>query len=146
VKRRLSDEDFEELLAFRTELRRFLRWSEGQAKATGLTPAQHQLLLAVRGHPDDRGPTVGDIANYLLLRPHSVVGLLDRAEAAGLVTRNRVDEDGRVVRVALTSLAKERLNRLTALHLDELSRLTPSLNRLTRGLGDATHLRRRAAR
>ena len=144
MKRRLSDEDFEELLAFRTELRRFLRWSEGQAKAAGLTPAQHQLLLAVRGHPDDRGPTVGDIADYLLLRPHSVVGLLDRAEAAGLVTRNRVDEDGRVVRVALTSLAKERLNRLTALHMDELSRLTPSLNRLTRGLGDATALRRRA--
>ncbi len=144
MKRQLSNDDFEELLAFRTELRRFLRWSEGQAKSAGLTPAQHQLLLAVRGHDDDRGPTVGDIANYLLLRPHSVVGLLDRAEAAGLVTRHRVDDDGRVVRITLTSLAKQRLNRLTALHLDELRRLAPSLNRITRGLGDPGVLARRA--
>ena len=36
----LSPEDFQHLLAFRTSLRRFLHWSQTQAKAVGLTPAQ----------------------------------------------------------------------------------------------------------
>ena len=71
---RLRDADYEDLLSLRTGLRRFLRWSEQQAEAAGLTPAQHQLLLAVRGHADPRGPTVGEVADYLLLRHHSAVG------------------------------------------------------------------------
>src|SRR5579884_1551505 len=80
---RLSDADYRRLLQLRTRLRGFLHWSEAQAKAGGLTPAQHQLLLAVRGHDDPRGPTMGDIADYLYLRPHSAVGLVDRADQAG---------------------------------------------------------------
>ena len=79
---RLPDADYEDLLTLRTGLRRFLRWSEQQAEAAGLTPAQHQLLLTIRGHPDRRGPTVGEVADYLLLRHHSAVGLVDRAVAA----------------------------------------------------------------
>ncbi len=81
----LSDEDFAELLRFRDALRRFLRWSEARAKEAGLTPAQHQLLLAIRGHDGD--PTIGDVADHLLLRHHSVVELVDRAERGGLVHR-----------------------------------------------------------
>ena len=54
-----ADEEYTKLLAFRTGLRQFLRWSEDQAATVGLTPAQHQLLLAIRGHPDSRGPSVG---------------------------------------------------------------------------------------
>ncbi len=98
----LSDEAYEQLLALRTGLRRFQRWSEQQARAAGLTPAQHQLLLAIRGHPDPRGPTVGEVADYLLLRHHSTIGLVDRAEEAGLVTRTRDEHDQRVVRLGLT--------------------------------------------
>ena len=82
---RLRDADYEDLLILRTGLRRLMRWSEQQALAAGLTPAQHQLLLAVRGHADPRGPTVGEVADYLLLRHHSAVGLVDRAVSAGLV-------------------------------------------------------------
>ena len=84
-----TDEDYRRLLELRTGLRRFLRWSEQHAEAAGLTPAQHQLLLAIRGHDDPRGPTVGDVAGYLMLRHHSAVGLVDRAEKAGLITRGR---------------------------------------------------------
>ena len=62
---KLSRNDFARLLAFRTDLRRFERWSERQARAVGLSPAQHQLMLAVKGHDDRRGPTVGEIADYL---------------------------------------------------------------------------------
>jgi len=83
----LSDRQYADLLAFRVALRRFLHWSEQAAEAEGLTPAQHQLLLAVRGHGQSQGPTVSDVAGYLLVRHHSAVGLIDRAEAMGLVAR-----------------------------------------------------------
>ena len=63
-----GEPDYRALLAFRTALRRFNRWSEAQAEAAGLTAAQHQLLLAVKGHDDSRGPTIGDVAEHLLLR------------------------------------------------------------------------------
>src|SRR5437588_9013738 len=97
----LTDADYENLLAFRTGMRKFLNWSETRARAAGLTPAQHQLLLAVRGHPGDSLPTVGDLADYLLLRHHSTVELIDRAEAAGLVRRMRDEGDGRIIRILL---------------------------------------------
>jgi DNA-binding MarR family transcriptional regulator len=63
-----TDQDYQRLLELQTGLRRFLRWSGQQASAAGLTPAQHQLLLAIRGHPDPRGPAIGDVANHLLVR------------------------------------------------------------------------------
>lgn len=120
----LPDDVYSRLLTFRTRLRRFERWSADQAQAAGLTPAQHQLLLAVRGHADSRGPTVGDIAEYLLLRHHSAGELIQRAEAAGLVTRIRDSEDQRVIRLRLTDTAAQCLQALTELHLHELERFT----------------------
>lgn len=134
AQRRLQDEDYTRLLQFRTGLRRFLRWSERKASETGLTPAQHQLLLAVRGHPDPRGPTVGDIADYLCLRHNSAVGLVDRAEQAGLVRRHPDPSDHRVVRLTLTRRGADRLERLTELHLEELARLAPRLRPIWDGL------------
>ena len=128
---RLTSEDYENLLAFRTGLRRFLRWSETQAREVGLTPAQHQLLLAIKGHPGTDPPAVGDLAEYLLLRPHSTVELIDRAEAAGLVERWGDDGDGRITRVRLTTGGAERLDQLASAHLDELRRLAPILDQLT---------------
>jgi DNA-binding MarR family transcriptional regulator len=130
----LDQQDYERLLAFRTGLRRFLSWSGQQAEAAGITPAQHQLLLAVRGHPDLRGPTIGEIAGYLLVRHHSAVELIDRAEAAGLVARRADSEDGRTVRVALTADGRKRLERLAAAHLEELDRMTSQLHTLWAGL------------
>ena len=130
----LDQQDYERLLAFRTGLRRFLSWSGQQAEAAGITPAQHQLLLAVRGHPDQRGPTIGDIAGYLLVRHHSAVELIDRAVTAGLVARQADSEDGRTVRIVLTADGKKRLERLAASHLEELDRLTSRLHTLWAGL------------
>jgi len=130
----LTDEEYQRLLEFRTGIRRFLHWSEQQANEVGLTGTQHQLLLAIRGHPDPQGPTVGDIANYLLLRHHSAVGLVDRAEDAGLVTRVPDRGDQRVVRCKLTALGARRVRQLSRLHLEELSRVAPRLRALWTGL------------
>ncbi len=131
---RLEQHDYERLLAFRTGLRRFLAWSGQQAEAAGITPAQHQLLLAIRGHPDPRGPTIGEVAGYLLVRHHSAVELIDRAVAAGLVVRRTDGEDGRTVRVTLTRLGADRLEQLAASHLEELDRLNSQLHSLWAGL------------
>ena len=126
----LSDRQYADLLAFRVALRRFLHWSERAAEAEGLTPAQHQLLLAVRGHTESQGPTVSDVAGYLLVRHHSAVGLIDRAEAMGLVARRADADDHRVVRVRLTVRGRRRLDALTTNHLEELRRVRPALQAL----------------
>jgi len=130
----LDDADYRRLLQFRTGLRRFLRWSEEQAERAGLTPAQHQLLLAVRGHDGDSGPTIGDVAGYLMLRHHSAVGLVDRAVKAGLVERQEDAGDRRIVRLRLTSLGERTLQQLSAAHLEEIKRLAPRIRDLTQGL------------
>jgi DNA-binding MarR family transcriptional regulator len=126
-------EDFEHLLAFRTSLRRFQRWSEDQAKAAGLTHVQHQLLVAVKGHPGGLPPTVRDLAGYLLLRHHSTVELVDRAEAAGLVRRVADSRDARLVRVRLTPKGDRILTDLTPAHLVELHSLAAVLDELVTG-------------
>jgi DNA-binding MarR family transcriptional regulator len=125
---RLTQRDFERLLDFRVSLRRFQHWSEEQAQSAGLTHVQHQLLVAIKGHPGDAAPTVGDLAGYLLLRPHSTVELVNRAEAAGLVQRTPDPDDGRVVRVRLTDAGERVLQQLTPAHLERLRGLAAVLD------------------
>ena len=132
--RDLDDAEYRRLLQFRIGLRRFLHWSEEQAERAGLTPAQHQLLLAIRGHDGEQGPTIGDVAGYLLLRHHSAVGLIDRAEKAGLVQRQEDSGDRRVVRLRLTAQGSHLLQQLTSLHLEEIQRLSPRIQEISHGL------------
>ncbi|QYG94026.1 MarR family transcriptional regulator [Iamia sp. SCSIO 61187] len=124
----VSDDDYARLLAFRDGLRRFLHWSEDQARREGLTPSRHQLLLAIRGHPGP--PSITDVAEHLALRHHSAAELVGRAEAAGLVRRVADADDHRVVRLALTAEGETRLAALAAAHLEELSRLRPRFDAL----------------
>jgi DNA-binding MarR family transcriptional regulator len=141
-----TDEDYRRLLELRTGLRRFLRWSEEQAQAAGVTPAQHQLLLAIRGHGDERGPTVGDVAGYLLLRHHSAVGLVDRARDAGLITRNQDPDNPSAVRLRLTDRGAARLDALSERHLEELAHLAPTMHALWDALdADPAHPAARVA-
>ena len=139
----LAKADFQRLLELRTGLRRFLRWSEEQARSAGLTPAKHQLLLAVKGHPGKEGPTVGEIADYLVLRHHSAVGLIDRAVADGLVQRTSDASSRSIVRVTLTPAGIAKLDALSAAHLEELAHLAPVMRTLWRALertgGDIPH-------
>src|SRR4051812_27899498 len=97
-----TDEDYRAIAAFRAALRRFLHFSEEAARSVGLTPQQHQLLLAIRGAASDEPPTVGQLAEALQLRHNSTVGLVDRLSQAGLVGRETSAVDSRRVHVSLT--------------------------------------------
>jgi DNA-binding MarR family transcriptional regulator len=134
----LGQSDFEHLLELRTGLRRFLRWSEEQAKAAGLTPTKHQLLLAIKGHPEPAGPTIGEIADYLVLRHHSAVELVSRAAKEGLVQRNPDPISRSVVRVTITPAGAAKLDALAEAHLEELAHLAPTMRTLWRQLERAT--------
>jgi DNA-binding MarR family transcriptional regulator len=133
--------DFERLLEFRVALRRFQHWSEDQAQAEGITHVQHQLLVAIKGHPGDLPPTIGELAGYLLLRPHSTVELVDRAAAAGLDERTRDPHDGRVVRVRLTDAGDRILQELTPAHLARLNELAVVLDDLVTQYGGQVETR-----
>lgn len=125
-----TDDDYARLLAFRQGMREFLHWSEQLAEVAGLTPAQHQLLLVIRGSGEKPGPTIGRISEALLLKHHSAVELVDRAQSAGLVERARDPDDGRVVRVTITKKGLRRLEPLTTAHLEQLRELAPTLESL----------------
>ena len=111
-------------------MRRFQRWSEDQASTAGLTHVQHQLLVAIKGHPGSAPPSVGQIADYLLLQSHSAVGLVDRAEAAGFVRRVSDPDDARVARVELTGTGDRLVTGLTEATLAEMHKLAAALNAL----------------
>lgn len=134
----LSDSDYARLLAFRTGLRKFLKWSEQKAEELGITPVQHQLLLAIRGHPDRNGPTIGELAEYLVSQHHSVGGLVQRALEAGLVQRHEDPDDRRISRVTLTEQGIYSLEQLSAMHIEELSRLANEMDGLWKGLSPTT--------
>ena len=128
----ISDEQYQRLLTFRTALRRFDQWSREAAESHGLTQGQHQLLLAIRGHAGSEGPTIGDVAEALLVKHHTATGLVDRAQETGLVERVRDANDSRRVRLRLSSRGAEILTALTAVHLEEIQRLAPLLDPVDR--------------
>jgi DNA-binding MarR family transcriptional regulator len=131
----VTHRDYERLAELRGGLRRYLAWAEERAREHDLTPAQYQLALVVRTHADPKGPTLSDLADALLLRHHSVVGLIDRAEAAGLVRRERDDQLGSRVRVTLTPRGSELLDTLSELHLRRLAELAPQMRELWGAFG-----------
>jgi DNA-binding MarR family transcriptional regulator len=118
--RALTQADYEALASFRYALRRFLRFSEQAARNAGLTPAQHQLLLAVKGTPDPEGPTLSAVAELLQLKLHSCSELVDRAAERDLIERTSDPDDQRRCRLVLTPTGEEHLARLSVAHRQEL--------------------------
>ena len=119
--------DYESLAELRYQIRRFLRFSEEAARAAGIEPQQHQLLLAVKGLPEDRHPTIGVIAERLQLQHHSAVELVDRSVQRGLVRRLRSTIDQRQVLIRLTAKGERILRDLSVHHRDTLKDAAPML-------------------
>lgn len=126
---KLEEADYEVLADFRHTLRRFLVFSEGKAADFGLTPQQHQALLAIRAAPAGKA-TIGYVAERLILKPHSVSGLVDRLEALDLLIRAPSPGDRRQALLALTDKARQVLAHLSATHREEIRRLRPMLAEL----------------
>jgi DNA-binding MarR family transcriptional regulator len=124
---RPSQEDYEALSDFRYSIRCFLEFSENAARGAGLTPQQHQALLTVKGFPPQTAVTIGDLAERLRIRHNSAVELVDRLVDAHLLERSHDPLDSRRVLLHLGEAANRVLASLSAVHLDELSRLRPVL-------------------
>lgn len=132
--RRVTKAQYELLAAFRYSLRLFLRFSEEAAQSVGLTPQQHQALLAIKGFPGRDSVSVGELAERLQLRHHSAVGLADRLVASGLVLRTPSTVDRRQVDLSLTEKGEDLLERLSAAHRAQLEKIGPHLKGLLEGL------------
>jgi DNA-binding MarR family transcriptional regulator len=124
--------DYEALAEFRYELRKFLAFSEEAALAMGLTPQQHQALLAIRGAPDTDSLSVKQIAERLLVRHHTAVGLIDRLVDLDMVIRTPDSADRRRIQVSLTKTGHSALHGLSAIHVAELKNIRPTLRKLLR--------------
>lgn len=125
-----DDQDYAHLAQLRVGLRGYLAWAEARARDHGLTAAQFQLALAVHASPDPDGPTLTELADTLLLRHHSVVGLVDRAQDTGLVERARDPDQPSRVHVRFTKSGAERFRALADQHLQELAVLAPQMQAL----------------
>ena len=126
---------YETLAAFRYALRQFLRFSEEAALAAGITPQQHQALLAIKGFPGRDRVTVGELAERLQLRHHSAVGLIDRLVVEKLVSRSPSEMDRRQVLIQLTRRGENVLEELSFAHQAQLKHLGPEISRLLERLG-----------
>lgn len=131
----ISHREYVALARFRHALRVFQRFSEDAARSAGVTPAQHQLVLAIKGWPDADAPSVSDIADRLQLRNHSTVELVQRAEQAGLVTTRADAEDHRRQLLEVTPRGEELLASLSTLHRNELRRFRTEMNDVLGELG-----------
>jgi DNA-binding MarR family transcriptional regulator len=120
--------DTRNLARFRYAVRKMFSNTDVEARRVGLTPQQHQLLLGVAGFTGKGWATVSDLAEFLQLRHHSVVGLVDRAEEAGWVKREQNPENRREVHVQLTGDGARKLRQLSDLHRKELIGLRRSFD------------------
>ena len=134
--KKTNSPDFKAMAELRYQIRRFLRFSENAAREAGVEPQQHQLLLAVRGLPDDLKPTIGALAERMQLQHHSTVELVDRLVDRGFLCRLRATDDRRKVLVKLTHDGEEFLKKLSLHHLEELQSTGPKFVKILQTLID----------
>jgi DNA-binding MarR family transcriptional regulator len=120
-----------ELAWFRYSLRKFLRFSEKAARAHGVTPQQHQLLLGVAGHTGRGSATISELAEFLQERHHAVGELVNRTMKHGLVRKTADADDRRFVLVSLTGKGHALLAKLSELHKSQLEQLRSGLLSMT---------------
>ncbi|WP_458148307.1 MarR family winged helix-turn-helix transcriptional regulator [Bradyrhizobium sp. UFLA05-109] len=128
----MREADYQALAQFRYQLRTFLAFSEAAAQRAGLTPQQHQALLAIKGYAGPDAASIGDVARFLLIRHHTAVELMDRMTKLKLVSRVADPKDARKVRLRLTAVGEQKLRALSKIHLEELRAASPALSKILR--------------
>src|ERR1700723_2010096 len=140
--KKLTLSDYQALAEFRFQIRKFLRFSELAVRAAGMEPGQYQLMLAIKGIPQEVRPRIRELADRMHIRHHSAVELVNRLEAGGYVRRERAQDDRREVLLALTAKGEKVLAELALHHHDELRSAGPelvtALRRIMREGGDAS--------
>lgn len=132
--KKINSSDFKAMAELRYQIRRYLRFSENAARQAGIEPQQHQLLLAIRGLPDNLKPTIGVLAERMQLQHHSTVELIDRLVDRNLLCRLRATDDRRQVLVKLTREGEEFLKTLSLYHLEELRSVGPKFVKILQDL------------
>ena len=141
---RVSERDYRALAQLRYVIRRFLSFSAEAARSAGIEPQQHQLLLSIKGLPQELAPTIGVVAERLQLHHNSAVELVQRAEEQGMVTRRVGETDRRQVLLRVTPRGERLLRRLSVMHREELRSAAPELLAALEELTRAPKARRRA--
>lgn len=136
---KIKKSEYEMLAELRYSLRQFLRFSEDAAHSVGLTPQQHQALLAIKGFPERDRITIGELAERLQVRHHSAVGLVDRLALKNLVVRKQDKADRRQALLALTGPGERLLAKLSASHKEQLRRIGPHIESLLKRLRRENH-------
>ena len=126
----LETADYARLAAFRRALREFLRFSEEAAEHAGLTSQHYQAMLILRASDGDEPVTINALAQQLIIKHNSAVGLVDRLVAEGLATREPSSADRRKVELRLSPRGREVLAQLASMHRAELQRIGPVLKRM----------------
>lgn len=134
----LDSHEYALLAAFRFALRGFMHFSESAAEGVGLTVQHYQSMLVVRACPEDRRVTINDLAQQLLIRHNTAVGLVDRLHMQGLAKREPSANDGRKVHLRLTAKGERMLEQLASVHREELRRIGPQLRKLLQQITRAT--------
>lgn len=127
MEKTLAVADYQSLAELRYQIRRFLHFSEEAARKAGLEPRQHQLMLAIKGLPQDVRPRIGELAERLQIQHHSTVELVNRLSSGGYVRRERGGEDRREVLLSLTPKGEKVLRELSLHHRAELRTQGPAL-------------------
>lgn len=129
-KKRITKSQYEMLASLRYALRQFIHFSEEAAHKEGIAPQQHQALLAIKGFPGRDEITIGELAERLQIAHHSAVGLVDRLVSENYLNRKRNEKDRRQVYLALTMRGEEVLEKLSAVHQEQLKWIGPEINLL----------------
>ena len=126
---KLATRDYAQLAAFRRALREFLSFSEAAAAEAGLTSRHYQAMLILRACHEGQRVTIGDLAQELLIKHNSAVGLVDRLAQEKLIVREPSSADRRKVELRLTGRGRQVLAKLAAMHRHQLQRIGPVLKR-----------------
>jgi DNA-binding MarR family transcriptional regulator len=123
----ISRAEYQALAEFRYQLASFLRRRRSAAEGAGIEPQQYELMLAIKGLPADKKPTIKQIAEQLRLQHHSAVELTTRLVKRGLIRRDRSKEDRRSVLLSVTKEGQHALDQVVHYSLDQLHEEAPGL-------------------